>query len=87
MDYFEQWDVRGLSGADYEFRFLSHGMVRAVHVVRLSSDSEACTRAYKYLEVSPEFDSVIVRSGFRFMREIVCVSEAEPERTKRRQLS
>jgi hypothetical protein len=79
---------KGIAGADYEFRFHSSGMLRAVHVVRLLSDSEACVRAHKYLEVSPEFDSVIVRSGFRFMREIACVGEAQDEeRPKRRLLS
>jgi hypothetical protein len=87
MEGFEQWDVRGIRGADYEFRFLANGMIRAVHVVRLSSDSEACYRAHRYLEASPEFDGVIVRSGFQFMREIVCTGEVETERAKQRQLS
>ena len=70
MEPLEQWDVRDIVGADYEFRFLSNGMLRAVHIVRLSSDAEACSRAHKYLEASPEFETVIIRSGYRFMRKI-----------------
>jgi hypothetical protein len=85
MEDFEKWDVRGIRGAEYEFRFLSDGMVRAVHVVCLSSDSEAWQRAHKYLDASPEFDSVIVRSGFRFMREIVYSGETADSQV--RQLS
>ena len=83
MDFFKHGDVRGAVGADYEFRFLSDGMLRAVHIVRLSSDSEASARAQTYLEASPEFESVVVRSGFRFMREIARVGEVE-ERPRRR---
>jgi hypothetical protein len=57
---------------EYEFRFLAEGMSRAVHIVRLNSDHEACLRAYAYLEASPEFDSVVIRCGVRFMRKIEC---------------
>jgi hypothetical protein len=84
MDTLEQWDVSGIGGSDYEFRFFSNGMLRAVHIVRLASDAEACARAQKYLDASPEFESVIVRSGFRFMRKIACVPEAEQEPPRQR---
>jgi hypothetical protein len=72
-----------LVGADYEFRFRSHGTLLAVHIVRLTSDTEACARARRYLEASPEFESVIVRSGFRFMREITLGGEVETEKSSR----
>lgn len=52
MNILEQWGVSGLGGADYEFRFHSNGMVLAVHIVRLASDSEACARAQSYLEAT-----------------------------------
>ena len=74
-------------GSDYEFRFLSQGIIRAVHVVRLPTDAEACTRAYKYLEVSPEFDGVVVRSGFRFMWRIDCVEATSIDRLPERHLA
>lgn len=55
---------------EYEFRFMSEGMFRAVHIVGLQSDDEACERAWAYLDAMPEFDCIIVRCGTRFSRQI-----------------
>jgi hypothetical protein len=76
-------EVQEVQEADYEFRFLWNGLVQAVHVVRLESDSAACARAQMYLEAAPEFESVVVRSGLRFMRIFSYESSPEPKRFPR----
>jgi hypothetical protein len=56
--------------AEYEFRFMFHGMLRAVHSASVENDALACERARQYLYASPSFDAVVVRCGVRFMRKI-----------------
>jgi hypothetical protein len=56
---------------EYEFRFFRHGTLAAVHVTAMDSDSEACDRARVYLESTPSFERVEVRSGLRFMQKVL----------------
>ena len=56
---------------DYEFRFFRHGALTAIHVTAMENDSEACVRARIYLEETPSFEHVEVRSGLRFMQKVL----------------
>jgi hypothetical protein len=56
---------------DYEFRFFRQGTLKAIHVTAMDSDSEACARARVYLEKTPSFEHVEVRSGLRFMQKVL----------------
>jgi hypothetical protein len=63
--------------SDYEFQFKFNSMFRAVHIVGLQSDEEACARALAYLDAAPEIDSVVVTCGVRFVRKISYADEPE----------
>jgi hypothetical protein len=56
---------------EYEFRFFRNGALAAVHVTAMDNDSEACVRARTYLEKTPSFEHVEVRSGLRFMQKVL----------------
>jgi len=59
----KEWD-------EFEFHFLTEGLLRLIHIVQLPSEGEACKRAVLYLDASDQFDAIIVRRGGRFMRMI-----------------
>ena len=55
---------------EYEFRFMAEGSLKLVHITELDDDHSAVNRARAYLEAIDGYDTVVVRSGVRFMQKV-----------------